>query len=84
MRLDSLIYFFNILNSSTDEHTGKSVKVSKKGEKYDKKITDFELNLRLTVNMATEEIEKVEVFDKFTVNVTYSYFPDGEVVFEKK
>ncbi|MBR1843545.1 MAG: hypothetical protein IJ793_01580, partial [Opitutales bacterium] len=69
-----------------DEHTGKSVKVSEKDveSENDKKITDFELTLFLIVNMATEEIEKVQVVDKITVNDTYRYFPDRVVVFGKE
>lgn len=66
-----------------DKHTGKSVKIPQEDAKYGKEIT-VELNLLLTVNTATEEVEKVEIFDKFIVNKPISYYPDGVVVFEKE
>lgn len=49
-----------------------------------RQVADFQVCLRLVINMRTEEIEKAELTDKFIVNKPLSYFPNGKVLFENK
>ena len=49
-----------------------------------RQVADFQVCLRLVINMRTEEIEKAEIYDKFIVDKPLSYFPNGKILFEKK
>jgi hypothetical protein len=65
---------------------GKFVRMpnnDKEWVKTTRNTADFQVCLRLFFNMRTEEIEKVEICDKFIVNKPLSYFPNGMVLFEK-
>lgn len=53
-------------------------------EEIGRKVTDFAINLRLVVNMVTEEIEEVWIRDKFIVNKPLANFgEEGRCVFKK-
>ena len=55
----------------------------KEGEDRKETVTDFEIHLKLTVNMDTEEIEEVVLYDRFFVDKPICSFEGGRVIFDK-